>query len=97
MKKMLSLLFIVTMIASTSAIAQENPSKDAEVSDKVAAERSDDVKKWEDVESSKKKKKPNKLYQEPFGPIETPPAGDGVEIDNQPQDENYDSSPFDRN
>ena len=61
MKKMLSLLFIVTMIASTSAIAQENPSKDAEVSDKVAAERSDDVKKWEDVESSKKKKKPNKL------------------------------------
>ncbi len=97
MKKMLLLSFIATMIASTSAIAQENPSKDAEVSNKAAAERADDVKKWEDVDATKRKKKTNKLYQEPFGTIETPPAGDGVEIDNQPQDENYDSSPFDRN
>ena len=95
-KLALSILFAAS-ICATPLFAEEKPSAPEQLSDKAAAQRADDVKEWEEVDVKKKKKKTNKLYQEPFGPIETPPAGRGVEIDNQPQNENYDSSPFDRN
>lgn len=101
MKALAISISVLVIATSFSAFAQGKtppPASDQDtLSDKAAEQRADDVSEWDQVNKKMKKKKTNKIYQEPFGPIDTPPAGDGVEIDNPPQDDNYDSSPFDRN
>lgn len=52
---------------------------------------------WQDWIKTDSKKQNNKLYNEPFGKTMTPPHNEYMEIDNQPELENFDSSPFDMN
>lgn len=94
----LILVFSVCMFAGTKKVKSGLSKNGKLVHEHVKVTQSladTDPNYWKNF--SDVKSRPNKMYREPFGQTYIPPHNDQVEIDYEPEVEDYTNSPFDTN